>query len=465
MSLRFRLTLLYTSLLGGVLLIIGGLVYVLVSQTLLGEVDARLARAATQLISRLRVNVANQFDQRTVIGFQPLENLFFQVWDAEGQLQISRPSALMRPLDPVGLGYGRPVYRSVSSNEIHLRVLSVPLRSNRGPVGVLQVALSLDLLLVAQRTLATLLVTMFVLAVIIVGVGTWLGTGYILAPLRVVTEAALQITRADDLSRRIPLAAQETDVEFRQLITAFNTTLERLENLFHAQRRFLADVSHELRTPLTVIKGELGLMRLTGTVEPESVQTLEQEVDRLTRLVGDLLLMAQAEAGSLTLDRQPVALDSLLLEVFQQMQHLLKNGRSLDIAEIEPITFVGDKDRLKQVLINLVGNAIKYTPAGGEVRLGLRRVGSDIQISVSDSGPGIPEEDLPHIFERFYRGRSQNGENAPFGYGLGLAIAQRIVQSHGGWIEVQSCLGQGTTFIVHLPAEGLAQDGVEPDSP
>ncbi len=462
MSLRLRLTLLYTSLLGGVLLIVGGLVYILVSQTLLSEVDSRLERAARQLIGRLRVNPANQFDQRAVVGFQPLETLFFQVWDAQGQLQISRPAGLTQPLDPVGLTYGQSIYRSVLSGETNLRVLSVPLRSNRGPVGVLQVALSLDLLLVAQRTLATLLVMMFILSVSIVGLGTWLGTGYVLAPLQVVTEAALQITRADDLSRRIPLAAQETDVEFRQLITAFNTTLERLETLFHAQRRFLADVSHELRTPLTVIKGEIGLMRLTGTVDPESLQAIDQEVDRLTRLVGDLLLMAQAEAGSLTLERQPVPLDDLVSEVVQQMKRLAEEARSLRVVELEPLTILGDKDRLKQVLLNLVGNAIKYTPPGGEIRLGLRREGREAQISVSDSGPGIPEEDLPHIFERFYRGRGQGGENAPFGYGLGLAIAQRIVQSHGGWIEVKSRLGQGTTFIVHLPLENPISGKEEP---
>ncbi|WP_299025126.1 HAMP domain-containing sensor histidine kinase [uncultured Thermanaerothrix sp.] len=462
MSLRLRLTLLYTSLFGGVLLLVGGLVYILVSQTLLSEVDSRLERAARELIGRLRVNAANQFDQRAVIGFQPLENLFYQVWDAQGRLQVSRPPGLTQPLDPVGLNYGQPIYRSILNSATNLRVLSVPLRSNRGPVGVLQVALSLDLLLVAQRTLAILLVIMFLFSVVIVGLGTWLGTGYILAPLQVVTEAALQITRADDLSRRIPLAAQETDVEFRQLITAFNTTLERLETLFNAQRRFLADVSHELRTPLTVIKGEIGLMRLTGTVDPESLQAIDQEVDRLTRLVGDLLLMAQAEAGSLTLERQPVSLDNLLLEVVQQMQHLAEGTRSLRIVETAPITILGDKDRLKQVLLNLVGNAIKYTPPGGEICLGLRREGNEARIRVSDSGPGIPEEDLPHIFERFYRGRGQEGENAPFGYGLGLAIAQRIVQSHGGWIEVESRLGQGTTFIVRLPLEGAILAKEEP---
>lgn len=451
MSLRLRLTLFYTLMFGGVLFLVGGLVYGLVSQTLLGEVDRRLDLAARQLIERLRVDAANQFDPRSIVGYQPLENLFFQVWDASGNLQIARPPTLNRPLDPVGLGYGRPIFRSSINETWHLRVLSVPLRSNRGPVGVLQVALNLDLVLVAQSTLAWILVITFITSVLMIGVFTWVGTGRILQPLQTVTDVALQITRADDLSRRIPLGDQVADAEFRQLINAFNTTLERLERLFNAQRRFLADVSHELRTPLTVIKGEIGLMRLTGSVDAESLRTMDQEVDRLTRLVGDLLLMAQAESGSLALERKPVALDSLVLDVFQQMKRLVENTRDLHLSEIDQVTVLGDADRLKQVLLNLMSNAINYTPAGGEIRIGLRRVGNEAHVYVSDSGPGIPPEDLPHIFERFYRGRHQRPGEGASGYGLGLAIAHWIVRAHGGTIEVASQPGQGTTFTVHLP--------------
>ena len=170
---------------------------------------------------------------------------------------------------------------------------SIPLETERGPAGVLQVAVNLQLLDVVQTTLATVLVVLALTAMLLSGVAAWVMTGRALAPLSTMTQVATQITRADDLSRRIPLP-NRTDDEVGELIGAFNATLEHLEQLFNMQRRFLADVSHELRTPLTVIKGNVGLVRKFGSDE-ESLSSIENEVDRLTRMVGDLLLLAKAE--------------------------------------------------------------------------------------------------------------------------------------------------------------------------
>jgi two-component system, OmpR family, sensor kinase len=234
------------------------------------------------------------------------------------------------------------------------------------------------------------------------------------------------------------------------LIEAFNATLERLEQLFNMQRRFLADVSHELRTPLTVIKGNVGLVRKYG-VDEESLSSIENEVDRLTRMVGDLLLLAQAEAGAVPFDMATVQLDTILLEVFQQMHVLAGERVRLQLTEIDQIPVNGDHDRLKQVLVNLVGNAIQYTPPGGQVTLSLVRDEKQACLTVSDTGPGIPDEDLPHIFERFYRGEKSRTRNKSGGFGLGLSIAFWIVRNHGGTIEVESHEGQGTTFRVLLP--------------
>jgi signal transduction histidine kinase len=244
-----------------------------------------------------------------------------------------------------------------------------------------------------------------------------------------------------------------------QLINAFNQTLSRLENLFNTQRRFLADVGHELRTPLTVIKGNVDLMRRMGASDPESLDGIESEVDRLTRLVGDLLLLAQAESGKMPLDHRLVELDTLLLEAMQQMRVLARDRLQMRLGEIDQVLVCGDQDRLKQVLVNLIGNAIKYTPPGGEVVLGLGKAGHQARLTVTDNGPGIRPEDLPHVFERFYRGeksrtRSRDGK----GFGLGLSIAYWIVRNHGGRIEVDSKKDQGTTFCVWLP---LAQGDCE----
>jgi signal transduction histidine kinase len=286
-----------------------------------------------------------------------------------------------------------------------------------------------------------------------------ISTDRFLAPLEGVTQTALQITRADDLSRRLPLYGQGDD-EIGQLIHAFNQTLSRLENLFNTQRRFIVDVGHELRTPLTVIKGNVGLMRKLECGDDEALSSIDDEVDRLNRMVGDLLLLAQAESGRLPLDRKLIELDTLLMEVLQQVQVLAANQVALSLGEIDQVLVCGDRDRLKQVFLNLISNAIKYTPVGGEVVAGIGKLEGEAHVTISDNGSGIPAEDLPHIFERFYRTeksrtRSKDGK----GFGLGLSIAYWIVRHHGGRIDVESQEGQGTSFSIWLPlAEGECRE-------
>jgi signal transduction histidine kinase len=313
----------------------------------------------------------------------------------------------------------------------------------------------MDVVNATQQTLLEVLLIGTVFAIIAAGLAAWFSTRQALHALDNVTKTALQITSADDLSRRIPYTGSPHD-EVGQLVAAFNQTLSRLENLFSTQRRFLADVGHELRTPLTVIKGNVGLMRKIKDFDEESLDTIDDEVDRLTRMVGDLLLLAQAESGKIPLAHELVELDTLLLEVLNQLQVLTHDRIKLNLGNIDQVLVCGDRDRLKQVIVNLVGNAINYTPKGGEIVVGLGKVTDRAQLTVTDNGPGIPPEDLPHIFERFYRGeKSRTRQKDGKGFGLGLSIAYWIVRNHGGRIEVTSTLGQGTTFCVWLPlAEG-----------
>jgi len=450
MSLRLRLTILYSALTGGILLVFGILLYPLVNLMLVSQVDETLHQTFYQLRTNAHVGSDGKLNIAGLADLDMVSGVYVQVWGVDGNLQASSGGHLLQPLDPANLSSAHPVYHDTLVQKVHFRVLTVPLVAGGRPVGSLQLASSMNMIYTTRQRFLVILAIITFISIIIAAVSSWLAIGQALSPLATVTATAMQISQTDDLSRRIPFRGSDQD-EIGRLITAFNETLERLEQLFSSQQRFLADVSHELRTPLTVIKGNVDLMRKIGTADEESLLGIEEEADRLTRLVGDLLLETQAESGKLPLYFAPVELDTLLLEVFKEMRVLARERVLLKLTEIDQIMVNGDRDRLKQVLINLVSNAIKYTPQGGEVYLSLARVGENARLIVRDTGQGIPNEDLPHIFERFYRAEKSRSRSKMGGFGLGLSIAYWIVTNHGGRIEVNSAEGKGTTFCIWLP--------------
>lgn len=457
MSLRSRLAVLYTAIVGGILLIFGIAVYGAVSFSLTSQVDQILYRTVQDIWPNIFVDSNGDLNLRGASSLDLSPGILLQVWNRDREMVYTNLIQLTRALNPLALQSSQSVlgdtYLNTATGQVHLRVLTVPLAIGEGTryAGSLQVATSLAVVDATQEVLLVVLLVGTSIAMVVAGLGGWISTRQALAPLGDVTDVALQITRADDLSRRIPYKGP-TDDEVGQLITAFNQTLSRLENLFNSQRRFLADVGHELRTPLTVIKGNIDLMRRMNSADEESMESVENEVDRLTRMVGDLLLLAQAESGKLPLDKRLIELDSLLLEVMDQMQILAKDRLVLRLGEIDQVLICGDQDRLKQVLVNLIGNSIKYTPAGGEIILSLGKYDQRARLIVSDNGPGIPEEDLPFIFERFYRAEKSRTRNRDGkGFGLGLSIAYWIIRNHGGQIDVDSHEDQGTMFTVWLP--------------
>jgi signal transduction histidine kinase len=449
-SLRDRLTLLNVILVGGLFIFFGIVAYIIVSLLLYQQIDNSLATTAKQVVSEAGVDISGQMEELISPNLSLTSNVYIQVWSG-AKLVASYPHLNVdSPVDAAGFRSSLPVYRNVNFSGLHVRVLSVPLTLEGRAIGMVQVAANLDVVDSARSNLLSALIFTTVLGIAIAAIASRGTVDQFIAPLDAITSAADQINRADDLSRRVPYEGPPDD-EVGQLVHAFDQTLERLEVLFTSQQRFIADVSHELRTPLTVIKGNVDLMRRMKEMDAESLDSIDEEANRLTRLVTDLLLLAKAQAGQLPLNKSKVEFDSLLMEVFNEMRVLAGNKVRVKLAEIDQLQVNGDRDRLKQVLINLIANAIKFTPAGGEVFLSLGRSGEHAKLIVRDTGPGIPAEDLPYIFERFYRAEKSRTRSAASGFGLGLSIAHWIVEQHGGKIEVSSREGKGTTFAVWIP--------------
>jgi two-component system OmpR family sensor kinase len=454
LTLRARLTLWYTSVLAGVLLVFGVAVYVLLTASLYRQVEDTLQRTADDILRASQFQIAGIPLSALQLELDLTANIFVQIYDAEGNmLQQTINFALEdHPFDETTLDKKVPQFSSVIIEGTRFRVLTVPVLrgENEQVVAYLQLAESLQTIDQTRELLIFILAGGGIVVIIIAALVGWMTAGTALRPIEELTESALQITRTDDLSKRIPVLGSPQD-EVGKLILAFNETLERLENLFETQRRFLADVSHELRTPLTAIRGNVDLIKRMGEADPISLDAISSEVDRMTRMVRDLLVLVQAETGRLPLAQDVVELDTLLLEVFQQAKVLADGRFDIKLGQEDQASVRGDRDRLKQVLLNLVANALDHTPDGGKVILGLSCVGDYARLTVTDSGPGIPKEDLPHIFERFYRVETSRKRKDSGGAGLGLSIAYWITKSHNGRLEVASEVGKGTTFSVWLP--------------
>lgn len=271
-----------------------------------------------------------------------------------------------------------------------------------------------------------------------------------------------------DLSGRV--TPPPTQDEVGRLAVTFNDMLSRLQasdvqlrETLETQRRFVADASHELRTPLTTIRGNSGMLRSVAEMTPEdreeAMDEIHQEAERMSRLVGQLLVLARADAG-LVLRREPVELAPLTREAATQVSRLAP-GRWIGVEEISPVTVMGDSDALRQVLLILLDNAIKYTPTDGTITVRLREQRDEARVTVSDTGIGIEPEHLPHVFERFYRA---DPARTAGGTGLGLSIAQWIAGQHGGRIEAESSPGRGSVFTVHLPKVPLVADETQPST-
>lgn len=458
MTIRLRLTLLYSSLLVIIIVIFGLAVFGIMDRTLRWQADTSLARRLDEIERSIRNSISP--DGRmlqtpyTELSFRSA-GIFVQFWQPnENHPSYWSPSlgTYHAPLDADGLSETTETYSNVNIGDVNFRVITRPIYQNSKLVGHLQGASSLETIQSATDRLLIIMLLASLGALVLAF--TW---GYGLAsramyPLTQIAETAQTIVAADDLARRIPTPT--TQDELGSLINTINQMLERLEKVFTTQQQFVADISHELRTPVTAIQGNIEIIKRFGN-DPASVQAIEKEAQRMARLIGDLLMLARVEVGQLPLMKTQVELDTLLLEIYNQARLLSQDRLKITLGDFEHIVIDADSDRLKQLLLNLITNALKYTPDGGIVALNMRRLDTDAEITVSDTGIGIPPDDLPHIFDRFYRVDKARSRNEG-GAGLGLSIAQWIAEAHGGQLSVQSKLGKGSTFTLHLPLSSTA---------
>jgi signal transduction histidine kinase len=469
MTLRSRLTAYYIGFFAVALLVTGFTLYLVVRMMLERSVTDELQAGMAQVVS-LYNNNPNRSVEEVVISNGVLQdiqlsgapagafvnsNLYAQVFSPSGRLlgtSSPRGPDVALPDDALKLHPSESISdrRRVGATSVQVLIEPLVLKFNNQVIGILQISRPLTDI---DETLRVLLYTLLgggavTLALAALG-GTWLARAA-LEPIDQVTTMVQQIVRAEDLGRRVRVPT--TQDEIQRLTVTINELLHRLDILFTAQRRFLADVSHELRTPLAAMHGNLEVLARGASRDPElleeSITDMRREASRLIRMVNDLLLLAQSEAG-IQLRQEPVELDTLLLEVHRELRPLA-NGVQLRIGGEDQLMVIGDRDRIKQALLNLGINALQHTPVGGSVILSLAQEAGGATLAVRDTGPGIAPEVLPHLFERFYRGDPARNHNRG-GAGLGLAIVKWIVETHGGRVGIVSQPGQGSTFTIWLP--------------
>ncbi len=470
LPIRYRLILWYSGLLAVIIVLFGTILYGITRFVLVNSVDTTLEQTVEQVMENSRPFLLPEFGNPSLrlnlpeLDFFRASGVVVQVWQIDGDTtrlagMSTNLQALLEPLDARNLTYDRADFNTLDGSHINLfsvvrlngeewRVLTRPVTVWEGQQIVVQTATPFASVNQASRALLGIMVVSMTLALvgsIALGMGL---SQRALSPIERITEAATGIVATNDLKTRMTWTGPMD--ELGRLTSVFNHMLERLDKLFSVQQRFVADVSHELRTPLTAIRGHLELIKRYG-MDEDSMEAVTSEVERMSRMVNDLLLLAKADYGGLKLELIPIDLDTVVSEVYREARVLVKDHNlKVTIQDFEPVRIQGDSDRLKQLFLNLVSNAIKFTPEGGTITLNLRRTASEAHVEVIDTGIGISDDDQKRIFDRFYQAepsRVRIGE----GSGLGLSIAKWITEAHSGTIGVSSEPGAGTTFTVSLP--------------
>ena len=460
-SIRFRLALWYFAILAVILVLFSGGIYLTQRRTLNENLNDSLRTRATLLQGLIDYDVNGRptLDLPTNPGDPKLGESFGRLLDPSGSVLSDNSASFGQvPVDAAALrraGGGAEDLNTFGSGDAAARVLTVPVSQNGQIVAILQIGQSTAELDSTLHNLLLILAIGIPLALALASFGGWWLSSRALGPIDHVTKMAQEIT-GHDLSRRLNLDLPDDEVG--RLARTFDGMIARLDAMFQRQRRFTADASHELRTPLTAIQGQIdvALTRPRDAAEYERVLTaVNQQVDRMTRLVGGLLMLARSDAGAMPFAREPVAISVLAESVAQQIAPLART-KGIDVAVDagDEVVVMGDEDLLLQLLLNLADNAVKYTD-NGSITIGWRSDDGGVELFVRDSGVGIPADQLERVFERFTR--LDNARSATDGgTGLGLAITRTIIERHGGEITIDAAPRSGSCFVVTIPTHSSA---------
>lgn len=478
-SIRFRLTVWYASLLALLLALFGISVYAGLGRYLKRNLQDSLVNEAEQIAATVvagldRDNTAYELGEMVVHFAPEINNRFLRLTRADGSSIYLSDNPKDESFDPARIAaFSNPVNappwrHERLPNKGELLIFTLAARSRDGSRVFIETGAA-DLAI--NAVLHGLLLTLAAGFPFLMGLA--IGGGYFLmrralAPVDQITRSAERITLRN-LAERLPMA--RTGDEIERLSHALNQMIARLDESFQHIRRFTADASHELRTPLTVLRGELeALMRQPelpaaqiagGKAElREALASTLEETERLSKIVESLLTISRLDSGEAQMELTPFDLADLAATTTEQMRLLaVDKNISLRCEAASPIPILGDRSRVKQVVVNLLDNAIKYTPAGGSVKLSVRAENGAARLEVCDNGIGIPSQALPHVFERFYR--VDKARSRPMGgVGLGLPIVRSICTAHGGEITVESTEGEGSRFRVALPLAKTASKEV-----
>ncbi|MFN0108297.1 MAG: ATP-binding protein [Blastocatellia bacterium] len=470
-SLRLKLTIYYLAILSAVLLLFGVAIYFYFSNSLLTTIDRTLAFQLEKIEVGMAVGAGVDMSDHPLMqnpealrDLLPLAPHVYQIVNeqgkiTDGEIATEKDHLPVNADDLMKLEVGKTIFHSVrlASGE-SLRVATRHVKDYDGSgTYFIRLGQSLSAVEVARRWTLLVLGIAIPIALLLSSFGGLLLANQALSPVDRITVAAEHIAKGD-LSERVPMPTQASAKldEIGRLAATFNHMISRLQAAFERQKQFTSDASHELRTPLAVMRGdmEIALRRERSPEEYQRVLASNlEEIIRLTRLIEDLLMLARGDSGQVELRCEPLELNQICRQMTEYIAPLAEQRQQTLTYESpnSDITVNADMQRIKQMLLNLLDNAIKYTEPGGSITLSLKAENNQAIISVADTGRGIPTEDLPHIFERFFRRSAKTSDRSAAGFGLGLSIVKWIVESHEGQIETTSQQGQGTTFVVKLP--------------